>query len=238
MPVESGLSQEEKILYEDVEAEGDPEAEDDSDVRDTCSQEHFSTPEEASQSQLSDVGEAQTGEEVLGDRSPHLQSAPQPEANTHQQPHNKNTNPGTYPCNKTHCQFCPHIDSRDTIIGPNHISHTIRGSFTCISTNVIYAIMCQQCPSAMYIGQTGQSLRKRINGHKSDVKNYNIQKPVGKHFSLPDHSITDLKVAILQQKNFKNRLQRKTAELELICKLDTIKLCLNKDWEWMGHYTK
>ncbi|CAM5072920.1 unnamed protein product [Natator depressus] len=134
-------------------------------------------------------------------------------------PHNRTTNLGTYPCNKAHCQLCPLIYSGDTIIGPNHISHTIRGSFTCTSTNVIYAIMCQQCPSAMYIGQTGQSLCKRINGHKSDVKNYNIHKPVGEHFNLSGHSITDLKVAILQQKEFKNRLQRETAELELICKL-------------------
>ncbi|XP_074793114.1 uncharacterized protein LOC141976198 [Natator depressus] len=99
-------------------------------------------------------------------------------------PHNKNTNPGTYPCNKARCRLCPHIYSGDTIIWPNHISHTIRGSFTCTSTNVIYAIMCQQCPSAMYIGQTGQSLRKRINGHKSNVRNYNVQNPVGEHFNL------------------------------------------------------
>ncbi|XP_065428293.1 multivesicular body subunit 12B isoform X1 [Chrysemys picta bellii] len=144
-------------------------------------------------------------------------------------PHDKNTNPGTKRCYKPRCQLCPHIYSRDTIIGPNHISHTIQGSFTCTSTNVIYAIMCQQCPSAMYIGQTGQSVRKRINGHKSDIRNHNIQKPVGEHFSLSGHSITDLKVAILQQKNFKNRLKCEAAELELICKLDTIRLGLNKD---------
>ncbi|XP_065414590.1 uncharacterized protein LOC135973774 [Chrysemys picta bellii] len=149
---------------------------------------------------------------------------------------NKTTNPGTYPCNKPRCQLCPHIYSSDIIIGPNHISHTIRGSFTCTSTNVIYAIMCQQCPSAMYIGQTGQSLRKRINGHKSDIRNQNTQKPVGEHFNLSGHSVTDLRVAILQQKNFKNRLQRETAELELICKLDTINSGLNKDWEWLSHY--
>ncbi|XP_074981174.1 uncharacterized protein LOC142070971 [Caretta caretta] len=77
-------------------------------------------------------------------------------------PHNRTTNPGTYPCNKARCQLCPHIYSGDTITGPNNISHTIRGSFTCTSTNVIYAIMCQQCPSAMYIGQTGQSLRSEV----------------------------------------------------------------------------
>ncbi|XP_074809758.1 uncharacterized protein LOC141987846 [Natator depressus] len=99
-------------------------------------------------------------------------------------PHTRTTNPGIYPCNKARCQLCPHSYSGDTIIGPNHISHTIRCLFSCTSTNVIYAIICQQCPSAMYIGQTGQSLSKGINGHKSDVKNYNIQKTVGEHFNL------------------------------------------------------
>ncbi|EMP41248.1 Receptor-interacting serine/threonine-protein kinase 2 [Chelonia mydas] len=62
MPVESGLSQEEEIL--DEEGEGDPEAEDDSEARDACSREFFSTPEEPSQSQQSELGEAQTGEEA------------------------------------------------------------------------------------------------------------------------------------------------------------------------------
>uniref|UniRef100_A0A8C3RIC1 Dynein light chain Tctex-type 3 n=1 Tax=Chelydra serpentina TaxID=8475 RepID=A0A8C3RIC1_CHESE len=51
----------------------------------------------------------------------------------------------------------------------------------------------------MYIGQTRQSLCKRINGHKSDSKNCNIQKPVGEHFSLPGHSITDFTKKTLQK---------------------------------------
>ncbi|EMP31632.1 Putative protein C11orf61 like protein [Chelonia mydas] len=62
MPVERGPTQEEEILDEDMEGE----VEDDSEVRDACSQELFSTPEEASQSQLLELGEAQTGEEAPG----------------------------------------------------------------------------------------------------------------------------------------------------------------------------
>ncbi|EMP36643.1 Zinc finger CCHC domain-containing protein 2 [Chelonia mydas] len=62
MPIKSGVSQEEEIL--DEEREGYPEAEDNSEAKDACSQELFSTLEEASQSQLSYVGKAQTGEEA------------------------------------------------------------------------------------------------------------------------------------------------------------------------------
>ncbi|EMP38071.1 5'-nucleotidase domain-containing protein 1 [Chelonia mydas] len=61
MPVKSGPSQEEDILDEDGDGQGK-----DSEVRDACIQELFSTLEEASQSQQSELGEAQTGEEAPG----------------------------------------------------------------------------------------------------------------------------------------------------------------------------
>ncbi|EMP26788.1 hypothetical protein UY3_16188 [Chelonia mydas] len=64
VPVESGPNQEEAIL--DEEGEGEPEAEDESEAGDACSQELFSTLEEPSQSQQSDLGEVQTGEEAPG----------------------------------------------------------------------------------------------------------------------------------------------------------------------------
>ncbi|EMP32800.1 hypothetical protein UY3_10072 [Chelonia mydas] len=64
VPVESALSQEKEALDENVEREGDPEAKENSEVRDACSQELISTPEESSQSQLLELGEAQTGGEA------------------------------------------------------------------------------------------------------------------------------------------------------------------------------
>ncbi|EMP26378.1 Zinc finger and SCAN domain-containing protein 20 [Chelonia mydas] len=64
LPVENGPSQEEEILDEDVAGERDREAEDDSEVRDTCRQELISTPEKAGQSQLSELGKVKTGEEA------------------------------------------------------------------------------------------------------------------------------------------------------------------------------
>ncbi|EMP29221.1 hypothetical protein UY3_13666 [Chelonia mydas] len=69
VPVKRGPSQEEEILDEDV--EGDPEAEDNSEVRDACSQQFIPTPEKASQSQLPDLGETQTGEEA-SEKGQHL----------------------------------------------------------------------------------------------------------------------------------------------------------------------
>ncbi|KAJ7322722.1 hypothetical protein JRQ81_019009, partial [Phrynocephalus forsythii] len=140
---------------------------------------------------------------------------------------NSNMDNGTKPCHKPRCQLCPHIYSGNTITGPNNVEYSIKGNFTRSSTNVIYAIFCQQCPSALYIGQTGQSLRKRINGHKFDIRNHDTQKSVSNHFSLPGHSLKDLKVTVLEQNHYRSRIQRETAEIRFISMMDTHNKGLN-----------
>ncbi|EMP25910.1 Class I histocompatibility antigen, F10 alpha chain [Chelonia mydas] len=67
--IESGLNQKEEIVDGDMEGEGDPETEDDFVFTDACSQELFSTQEEASQSQQSEFGKAETGQEAPGRHS-------------------------------------------------------------------------------------------------------------------------------------------------------------------------
>lgn len=46
-------------------------------------------------------------------------------------------------------------------------------------------VACQKCPFAAQAGQTGQSLRKRIIGHKSVIKYDNTQPSLAEHFNLP-----------------------------------------------------
>ena len=38
----------------------------------------------------------------------------------------------------------------------------------------------------MYVGETGQKLRERMNGHRADIKNKN-NTPVGLHFNAKGH---------------------------------------------------
>ena len=72
------------------------------------------------------------------------------------------------------------------------------------------------------------NLQKWINGHKSDIRNHNTQKPVSNHFSLPGHSVKDLKVIALEQNlDYKSRMQWETAEIKCICMMDTHKNGLN-----------
>ncbi|XP_077175679.1 zinc finger protein 385B isoform X3 [Paroedura picta] len=54
--------------------------------------------------------------------------------------------------------------SGSTVTEPNNIRYAILGSSTSTSSNLIYAFMYQQCPSAIYLGQTGDRANLKANG--------------------------------------------------------------------------
>ena len=114
---------------------------------------------------------------------------------------------------------------------------SVIGRHTCITSNVIYAISCRNCPTAVYIGETSQSLRKRLNGHKSDIKNKRIQKPVAEHFNSPNHTFDCLQVCILKKVASRSKINREIEEQKIINKFNCIKLGLNRDFSFLSHYT-
>ena len=69
--------------------------------------------------------------------------------------------------------------------------HQIRGNITCTTSNIIYLTSCSIC-GIQYIGETKNSLKKRFYGHRSTVKTHTLDTPVGQHFNLPNHSISDI----------------------------------------------
>ena len=97
--------------------------------------------------------------------------------------------------------------------------------FTCGSSNVVYAIHCIRC-GLMYVGETGRSLRSRINGHRAGIIK-DGQSLLYKHFCLPGHSVDDMQVQILEKiyhssENPVNiRLHRRIRELHWIKELGT-----------------
>ncbi|XP_033121310.1 uncharacterized protein LOC117120378 [Anneissia japonica] len=143
---------------------------------------------------------------------------------------------GTFPCHSTKCELCHLNHSESHILGPNGYIINIKGHFTCSSTNIIYAITCNICPNAVYIGQTGQTLRNRINGHKFDIRHKLIKKPVAEHFTSTGHTINNLRVAVVKKGNFKNNLDREICEQKIIKQLDCVNLGLNKDYGFLAHY--
>ena len=68
---------------------------------------------------------------------------------------------------------------------------------SCGSTNVIYEIHCVHC-GLVYVGETGRSLRSRMNGHRSAIKKGG-QSLLHRHFHQPDHSVDDMRVQILEK---------------------------------------
>ena len=146
-----------------------------------------------------------------------------------------NATHGTFPCNNPRCKLCPHINTTNIIQGPNGKVFNIKGKFNCNSKNIIYAISCDLCPKAIYIGETGNNLRTRLNGHKNDIR-HQKDKPVAIHFNLPNHSCTNLKVAVLRRSSSTNKHQREIEEQQIIRKFNCIAEGLNRDFSFMAHY--
>ena len=67
----------------------------------------------------------------------------------------------------------------------------------CTTNNVIYGIDCSLC-GLVYVGETGQTLRSRMNGHRHGV-NSSLDFELYKHFNQVDHSILSMRVRILEK---------------------------------------
>ena len=63
--------------------------------------------------------------------------------------------------------------------------------------NVVYAIECTFC-GLIYVREIKGELRKRMNGHRSQVNNGRNQL-LYRHFNLPDYSVLSMKVRILEK---------------------------------------
>ena len=118
---------------------------------------------------------------------------------------------GTFFCKSPKCHLCPNINTNPTITGPNGFPIKISGNFSCNSSNIIYAISCNLFPKGIYIGETSNSIRQRMNGHRSDIK-HNRNKPVAKHFNKPDHALDNLKLEVVKEVKVKTKQQREVEE--------------------------
>jgi hypothetical protein len=79
------------------------------------------------------------------------------------------------------CLCCPKILEstrfRSTFTG---LDYKIRHRFTCKSSFVVYLVTCQAC-MAQYVGKTIESMHRRHNGHKEEIRSRTT--PMGRHFN-------------------------------------------------------
>ena len=73
-------------------------------------------------------------------------------------------------------------------------------TFTCYTSSLVDLITCSKCNS-VYVGETGQKLRERMNGHRADIKNKNTT-PVGLHFNAKGH---EPRISGLQKKQLRTQ---------------------------------
>ena len=102
---------------------------------------------------------------------------------------------GTFPCEVARCKTCENVCNIETFRYKTNDTHLVQEHFTCASTSVVYLISCGHPKrNAVYVGETGCTLRERMNGHRFAVKN-KTDTPVAHHFSTSEHS---LKISVLQ----------------------------------------
>lgn len=110
---------------------------------------------------------------------------------------------------------------------PNFISTTFKTSFSkpspsspCSARNLIYLITCTKC-ELQYIGETGDTLRNRLNNHRSDIKNKK-QTAVGVHFNTLHHTMRDISITPIEILETDSIEHRKNREYYWQNKLGTI----------------
>ena len=79
-----------------------------------------------------------------------------------------------------------------------------------------------------YIGESERSIKERFSEHKNYVANNQILKATGAHFNLPGHSISEMRVVIIEKVHSLDPLVRKEREELYIRKFNTKYKGLNK----------
>jgi hypothetical protein len=126
-------------------------------------------------------------------------------------------------CRQINCKTCKTHTHNDTLFHSTKTRKTynIKGVSSCNTKNIVYLITCKKC-QLQYVGETSRTLRERLNEHRSAIKTKNINSPIGIHFNLANHSITDLGIIIIEKITHDNSSLRKNCEKHWQRKLKTI----------------
>ena len=106
---------------------------------------------------------------------------------------------GNRPCNSRGCITCRHIKTTDRFQSAvTKRSYKMHTPATCKTKGTVYLIQCRRCRK-QYVGMTKNALHIRLTGHRYDIRNMKIQKPVAKHFNRRGHSMKDLTIMVIEK---------------------------------------
>ena len=116
---------------------------------------------------------------------------------TQQQQQPLNLQQFNQPCHKPRYNACSHIDIRYCKKINNNVTISVAKA-DCDSQNVVYILFCAKCPNAVYVGETSNRFRFRLNNHKHSTKHNFYGYPVAMHFNEQSHTIEDLRCIIIK----------------------------------------
>jgi len=127
-------------------------------------------------------------------------------------------------CGKSNCATCSiHASDADHFVNlHNKTKYPIKDTIYCNSKNLVYLISCNKCKK-QYIGETGRTLRDRLNDHRSAIRN-KTKTPISIHFNLPNHSCLDLSILPIEliKNTSNNNANRRSREQFWQVKLNTL----------------
>jgi GIY-YIG catalytic domain len=97
------------------------------------------------------------------------------------------------PCGSKKCLTCPVVLSQNSFLSTTYNKYfPIKTNCNCNSNNLIYLITCKLC-KIQYVGETGDTLRNRLNNHRSTI-NLHKNTAIALHFNSPNHSYQNLTI--------------------------------------------
>ena len=108
----------------------------------------------------------------------------------------------TKECNNKCCTICKFIYKKSFFLLGKNFYLPLQSNANCDTSNLIYLIHCNLC-NLFYIGETSQSLKKRMSQHIYCIKNFypfiKITNEVGDHFNRKNHNFQiHFKVAVFK----------------------------------------
>ena len=102
--------------------------------------------------------------------------------------------------------------------GPVHYDRTIG----CKTSNLVYGIWCEKCKKVVYVGQTGDTIYRRVQNHLSSIRCNRVGRiPVNRHFTGEGHNEGDFKVVGLERTWGNSEDRRKFREMRWVGLLGT-----------------
>ena len=120
-----------------------------------------------------------------------------------------------------------HDQTRNTILSPKGetINVAPRTTWDSKTKNVVYGIYSEKTGELVYVGKTQQELRTHIGAHVRDIRNAAKTTDLVKFFNSEDHSLSDMRVVVLENVGNAKDLRRK--EMETVVKYDTVNSAAN-----------